>query len=212
MDLAGKKVDAQAHTAVVHNRFQVPGPRKRTRFCKKVAIGILFLAFLACALEAFWDVHTSAGFKTSVSENYYIQTFFVRSPLRLLSEFANFMPHSSVEHWGREYGYKDFLCQGNRRVVEISRRAHRAAAVLPDESHYAYLSPRSPRVLMVIRVRDGQRLLVDTVLSEEEVAKGKTILYWKDPIRIEILEYVVENSAVLPPRLLKEITLQGSSR
>lgn len=169
---------------------------------------VLILLIGLCAFLVFWPFAKPAGFKQNVGGTYYVQQFTVRSFLRVVSETVHFMPHGRVRHWGTSYGYKTYLCRSGTRVVEVSRLAHRPAAALSDGSRYAYFSPDEPDTVRVINARTGFKILKEKVLTPEQLQRGKAMLRWKDSTHLEILEYVVELSAVKPPRLIKEIVIE----
>jgi hypothetical protein len=117
------------------------------------------------------------------------------------------MPHGRHRHWGRSYGYKTYLCRSGSRIVEVSQQAHRPAAILPDGTRYAYFLVDEPDTVRVVNGRTGFTLLKETILTPEQLKRGNAMLRWRDSTHLEVMEYVVESSAVKPPLHIKEIVI-----
>ena len=133
-----------------------PGSRRRV-------LPVLAVALIAGIAWLFlWRVHTEASRPVAIGGNlhgYTVQNFRVRSPLRVVSDTLDFMPHGAADDFGPDWGHRAYLFRDGRRIERLHFAPPPASAAVRDDGAFYAIFPRTnPPSVEVVRVRDGERL------------------------------------------------------
>ncbi len=105
--------------------------------------------------------HSPASTPVRIDSNdqgYTTRNFHVRSPLRVLSDALDFMPHGRSLAVGRDRGYAAYLCKDGARIERLHGTLPDSYASLrADGAFYAFSPPAQQPTLTVVRVDDGER-------------------------------------------------------
>ena len=137
-----------------------PDRRKQKRIALAIASGL----FVAWTFFGQW--YTTASIPTRIDSNthgFTVRAYRVRSPIRVLTEMLDFMPHGGKKtKIGFDHGYRVYLCKGRRRIERTPRNTPAApASVRADGAYYAFFPYGEEPELEVIRADGGRSLRFD---------------------------------------------------